>query len=224
MDPQHVTLEIALRLLSLPRTLGEHPQTGEPVVAHNGRFGPYVKCGEETRSLPEGYSPLDITLEQALQLLAQPKSRRGAAARKEPVKMFDASPVTGQPVRLMQGRYGPYVSDGVTNASLPRGTTMEEVTFEYALNLLKERAEAGPGKKAARKKASAQRSPPRKPPKKPPRGRPARLRNARPKNDNRRSVAVTDITATTYVATCEFGKNFHGKDIDMSIDYDIIHA
>ena len=132
MDPQHVTLETALRLLSLPRTLGGHPQTGEPVVAHNGRFGPYVKCGEETRSLAEGLSPLDITLEQALQLLAQPKSRRGAAARKEPVKAFDASPVTGQPVRLMQGRYGPYVSDGVTNASLPRGTTLEEVTFEYA--------------------------------------------------------------------------------------------
>ena len=68
--------------------------------------------------------------------------------------MFDASPVTGQPVRLLQGRYGPYVTDGVTNASLPRGTTLEEVTFEYALNLLKERAAAGPGKKAARKKAA----------------------------------------------------------------------
>ena len=145
--------------MSLPRTLGEHPQTGEPVVAHNGRFGPYVKCGEETRSLPEGYSPLDITLEQALQLLAQPKSRRGAAARKEPVKAFDASPVTGQPVRLMQGRYGPYVSDGATNASLPRGTTLEEVTFEYAVNLLKERAEAGPGKKAARKKTPTKKTP-----------------------------------------------------------------
>jgi DNA topoisomerase I len=153
MDPQHVTLEIALRLLSLPRTLGAHPQTGEPVLAHNGRYGPYVKCGEETRSLPDGYTPLEITLEQALQLLAQPKSRRGVAARKEPAKVFDPSPVTAQPVRLMQGRYGPYVSDSVTNASLPRGTTLEEVTFEYAVNLLKERAQAGPGKKAARKKA-----------------------------------------------------------------------
>jgi DNA topoisomerase I len=153
MEPEHVTLEIALQLLSLPRTLGAHPQNGEPVVAHNGRYGPYVKCGDETRSLPDGLSPLDITLEQALQLLAQPKSRRGTAARKEPVKVFDASPVTGQPVRLMQGRYGPYVSDGVTNASLPRGTTLEEVTLDYSLNLLKERAAAGPGKKAARKKA-----------------------------------------------------------------------
>jgi DNA topoisomerase I len=154
MEPEHVTLEIALKLLMLPRTLGEHPQTGEAVVAHNGRFGPYVKCGVETRSLPGDCSPLEIDLDQALQLLAQPKSRRGAAVRKEPVKVFDPSPVTSQPVRLMQGRYGPYVSDGVTNASLPRGTTPEEVTLEYALNLLKERAAAGPSKKAARKKAS----------------------------------------------------------------------
>ena len=140
--------------MSLPRTLGEHPQTHEPVVAHNGRYGPYVKCGEETRSLPEGLSPLDVTLEQALDLLAQPKSRRGAAARREPVKVFDPSPVTGQPVRLLQGRYGPYVNDGVTNASLPRGTTPEEVTFEYALNLLKERAAAGPSKRPPRKKTT----------------------------------------------------------------------
>jgi DNA topoisomerase-1 len=155
MSPEDLTLEIALQLLSLPRTLGVHPQTNEPVVAQNGRFGPYVKCGEETRSLPSEFSPLDVTLEQALQLLAQPKSRRGAATRKEPAKTFDASPVTGLPVRLMQGRYGPYVSDGTTNASLPRGMTTEEVTFEFALNLLKERAEAGPSKKkAVRKKAA----------------------------------------------------------------------
>jgi len=154
MDPEHVDLETALKLLSLPRTLGQHPQTGEPVVAHNGRFGPYVKCGAETRSLPEGYSPLDVTLEQALQLLAQPKSRRGAATRKEPVRVLESSPVTGQPVRLMEGRYGPYVTDGVTNASLPRGVTLDDVTLEYALNLLKERAAAGPAKLAPRRRIS----------------------------------------------------------------------
>ncbi len=155
MEPEDVTLEVALKLLTLPRTLGEHPQTSEPVVAHNGRYGPYVKSGDETRSLPDGLSPLDVTLEQALQLLAQPKVRgRGRGASKEPVKVFDASPVTGQPVRLLQGRYGPYVSDGETNASLPRGTTLEEVTLEYAVNLLKERAEAGPSKRATRKKAT----------------------------------------------------------------------
>jgi DNA topoisomerase-1 len=125
-------------------------------VAYNGRYGPYVKCGAETRSLPDGLSPLDVSLQQALDLLAQPKLRRGGGAgrAKEPVKVFDASPVTSQPIRLMQGRYGPYVSDGVTNASLPRSVTVDEMTFEYALNLLKERAAAGPSKKAGRKKAA----------------------------------------------------------------------
>ena len=166
MEPDDVTLEVALQLLSLPRTLGENPQSGEPVVAHNGRFGPYVKCGDETRSLPAEHSPLDITLEQALHLLAQPKSRRGAAARKEPAKEFDTSPVTQQPVRLMHGRYGPYVTDGTTNASLPRGTTVDDVTFEYALNLLKERAAAAPAKKKAPRKKAATKKPAAKKPKK----------------------------------------------------------
>jgi DNA topoisomerase-1 len=154
MAPEQVDLQTALRLLSLPRTLGEHPVSHEEVVAHNGRFGPYVKCGSETRSLPVGCSPLDITLEAALELLAQPKSRRGAAVSKEPLKVFDASPVSGQPVRLLHGRYGPYVSDGTTNASLPRGTSPEEVTFEYALNLLADRAAAGPSKRATVKKSA----------------------------------------------------------------------
>ncbi len=157
MEPEQVTLEIALQLLSLPRALGENPQNHEPVVAHNGRYGPYVKCGEETRSLPEELSPLTVTLEQALQLLAQPKVRRGGgpAARREPIKVFDASPATGQPVRLLQGRYGPYVSDGTTNASLPRSATLEEVTFEYAIYLLKERAAAGPSRPAPRRRAAS---------------------------------------------------------------------
>ncbi|MEN6450155.1 MAG: topoisomerase C-terminal repeat-containing protein, partial [Thermoguttaceae bacterium] len=157
MDAEHVDLETAIKLLSLPRTLGEHPETHEPVVAHNGRYGPYVKCGTETRSLPNDLSPLDVTLQQALDLLAQPKVRRGGGrgAPKEPLKTFDPSPVTTQPVRLLQGRYGPYLTDGVTNASLPRTVTPEEVTFEYALNLLAERAAAGPSKRAAARKRKA---------------------------------------------------------------------
>jgi DNA topoisomerase-1 len=153
MVAKDVDLATALKLLVLPRTLGNHPQTGEPVLAHNGRYGPYVKCAEETRSLPDDCSPLDVSLEQALALLAQPKARRGAASNREPLKVFDVSPVTNQPVRLMQGRYGPYVSDGTTNASLPRGTSTDEVTLEYALGLLKARADAGPAKRPARKKA-----------------------------------------------------------------------
>jgi DNA topoisomerase I len=170
MAPEQVDLATALKLLTLPRTLGEHATTQEPVVAHNGRFGPYVKCGAETRSLPNELSPLDVTLQQALELLAQPKTRRGggAGAAKEPVKVFEASPVTSQPVRLLQGRYGPYVTDGETNASLPRDVTVEEVTLEYALNLLKARAEAGPSKKVSRKRAApkAAKKPAKKPAKK----------------------------------------------------------
>jgi len=141
MRPEQVDLATALKLLSLPRELGLHPQTQEPVVAHNGRFGPYVKCGAETRSLPDDISPLDVTLVQALELLGQPKLRRGSARRREPIKVFEASPVTQQPVQLLAGRYGPYVTDGQTNASLPRGTTAEELTFAMALELLKARAE-----------------------------------------------------------------------------------
>jgi DNA topoisomerase-1 len=157
MNPADVNLETALKLLSLPRNLGNHPESGEPVMAQNGRFGPYVKCGAETRSLPPDISPLDVTLEQALHLLAQPKTRgRGrAAAKREPLKIFDTSPVTGQKVQLLDGRYGPYVTDGTTNASLPKGTSPEELSFQEALDLLATRAAAGPPKrKSAKKKAT----------------------------------------------------------------------
>jgi DNA topoisomerase-1 len=162
MQPEDVTIDVALKLLSLPRTLGQNAQNGEPVMAHNGPYGPYVKCDKEIRSLPAGVSPLDVTLEQALELLAQPKvSGRGrGAVKREPLKVFAASPVTNNPVQLLAGRYGPYVTDGTTNASLPRGTAPEEVTLEYALNLLKARAEQGPSKRPARR--TVKKSAPRK--------------------------------------------------------------
>jgi DNA topoisomerase I len=142
-------VETALKLLSLPRTLGPHPDSGLPVVAHSGRYGPFIKCGEETRSLTDGLTPLDVSLEQALALLAQPKTGRGrsASAPKEPLKTFEASPVTGQNVKLLDGRYGPYVTDGQTNASLPKGMAAESVTLEAALQLLAERAAKAPAPK-----------------------------------------------------------------------------
>ncbi len=153
MQPEDVTIEVALKLLSLPRTLGQHPQSGQPVMAHNGPYGPYVKCEKEIRSLPAGLSPLDVTFEQAVELLAQPKTggRGRGVVKREPLKVFATSPVTNNPVQLLAGRYGPYVTDGVTNASLPRGTAPEEVTLEYALNLLKARAEQGPAKRPVRR-------------------------------------------------------------------------
>jgi DNA topoisomerase-1 len=157
MKPEDIDLATALRLLSLPRELGNHPQQGMPVVAHNGRYGPYIKCGDETRSLPSDISPLDVTLEQAVALLAQPKAQgRGrAAVKREPLKVFDVSPVTGEKVQLLDGRYGPYVTDGTTNASLPKGSAVDELKFEEALDLLAARAALGPSKKGARRKKSA---------------------------------------------------------------------
>ncbi|MCC6127310.1 MAG: type I DNA topoisomerase [Pirellulales bacterium] len=165
MTVEDVDLATAIKLLSLPRALGNHPAGAMPIEAFNGRYGPYVKCGEDTRSLPEDISPLDVTLDQAVYLLSQPKTRRGGApatsAKKEPLKVFEASPVTGQPVRLLAGRYGPYVTDGTTNASLPKDAAPEEITFEYALTLLEARAAAGPGKRRpVRRKAAAKKAAP----------------------------------------------------------------
>jgi DNA topoisomerase-1 len=154
MRREDVTLEVALKLLALPRELGQHPQSGLPVVAYNGRFGPYLKCGEETRSLPSSISPLDVTLEQAIEILAQPKAaRRGFGAPREPVKVLDESPVTKQKIQLLEGRYGLYLTDGATNASLPKGMSPDELTQETALALLAARAALGPAKKSARRRS-----------------------------------------------------------------------
>ena len=152
MTPDDITLEVALKLLTLPRTLGGHPELKAPVVSQNGRFGPYISCGKETRSLPADLSPIEVTFEKALELLAQPKTR-GRGAAKEPLKVFEASPVTEEPIKLLEGRYGPYVTDGETNASLPKGTTPEELTFDQAVVLLAERAAKGGTKKKKKKSA-----------------------------------------------------------------------
>jgi DNA topoisomerase-1 len=124
-------------------------------MAYNGRFGPYVKCGEDTRSLPADLSPLAVTLDEAVHLLSQPKQRGRAAAKREPLKVFEESPVTKQKIQLLDGRYGPYVTDGETNASLPKGTPPEELTFQEALDLLAARAAAGPSKRKGAKKKGA---------------------------------------------------------------------
>jgi DNA topoisomerase-1 len=159
MTPADVNLHVALRLLSLPRTLGEHPESSEPVVAYNGRFGPYIKCGDETRSLPADISPLEISLADAVELLAQPKTRgRGRAAPKAPLKVFEASPVTGEPIKLLDGRYGPYVTDGQTNAAAPKDVPLEELTFEQAVDLLAARAAKGGGRRRSKKKPSTKKS------------------------------------------------------------------
>ncbi|TWT95883.1 DNA topoisomerase 1 [Botrimarina colliarenosi] len=156
MNPDDVDFETALKLLSLPRVVGDHPKLEGTIEAFNGRYGPYVKCGSETRSLPADISPLDVTLEQAIELLNQPK-QRGRGAAKPPLRVFEEkSPVTEGVVQIMDGRYGPYVTDGESNASLPKGQSPEELPFNEALNLLAARAAAGGSKKkkSAKKKTT----------------------------------------------------------------------
>ncbi len=157
MEVEDLTLELACKLLELPRTLGDHPENGQPIQAFDGRYGPYVKCEKETRSLPAGVSPLEVTLDEAVALLKQPKTR-GRGTPKEPLKVFeDKSPVTEAEVKILDGRFGPYVTDGQTNASLRKGMDAKEMTFEAALDLLAERAAKGPSKKkkkATKKKAA----------------------------------------------------------------------
>ncbi len=146
MDPDHIDLETALALLKLPRNLGVNPANNEEVFASNGRFGPFVKCGAETRSLPADLSPLTITFEKALEILAQPRGGRSQnsavpAKKNEPVRVFGESPVTGQNVQIMVGRFGPYLTDGTTNVSLNKNINQEEMTFESALEMLQVKAE-----------------------------------------------------------------------------------
>ncbi|MDO5555053.1 MAG: type I DNA topoisomerase [Planctomycetia bacterium] len=156
MTPESIDLATALALLSLPRTLGSDPENGQEVIASNGRFGPYVKCGDQTRSLPPEISPLDVDLTRALEILAQPKfnKARRESKKSEPIREFGESPVSGKPVQLLDGRFGPYVTDGETNASLPRDLPAEELTRDKALELIALRAAKGvaPRRKRAVKK------------------------------------------------------------------------
>jgi DNA topoisomerase-1 len=157
MDPATLTFEQALELLRIPRTVGTDPETGEAVVAHNGRFGPYLKRGSDTRSLGSEEQLLTVTLDEAKALFAQPKQRRGRAAP-PPLRELGTDPSTNLPVVVKEGRFGPYVTDGTTNASLRKGDTVEAIDMDRASELLAERRAAGPStrkKKAAKKKAPA---------------------------------------------------------------------
>jgi DNA topoisomerase-1 len=150
MAPETVTLDEAVRLLSLPRTLGADPADGEEITAQNGRYGPYVKKGTDSRSLESEEQLFTITLEDALALLAQPKPRRGRGEAKPPLRELGADPASGKPVVLKEGRFGPYVTDGETNASLRRGDDPETVTIERAAELLADRRSKGPAPKKKR--------------------------------------------------------------------------
>jgi DNA topoisomerase I len=162
MDLASIDLDTALKLLDLPRTVGVDPESNEPIVAANGRYGPYLKKGTDTRSLPSEDAIFEIDLPGALELFAQPKygARKASSALKE----FDADPESGKPIRVKDGRFGPYVTDGVTNATIPRGETVDEVDFDRAVQLLADKRAKGPAKpKAKPKAAAARKAPARKP-------------------------------------------------------------
>ncbi|MFN8184908.1 MAG: type I DNA topoisomerase [Candidatus Nanopelagicales bacterium] len=154
MDPTTVTLEDALRLLSLPREVGKHPEDGEPIMAQNGRYGPYLTHSKDSRSLPDEASIFTCTLDEALALFAQPKRGRGRQ-QAAPGKEIGVDPITGKKIELKEGRFGPYVTDGETNASLRVADDPLTITLERASDLISERRAKGPAPKRPRKKAAS---------------------------------------------------------------------
>jgi DNA topoisomerase-1 len=151
MQLDSVTIDDAVRLLSLPRTL-EVPG-GEEILVSNGRYGPFIKQGAETRSLESEEQLLTLTTDEALALLAQPKQRRGRGAAAPPLKELGPDPASGKPMVVKDGRFGPYVTDGETNASLRRGDDPETITVDRAIELLAERRAKGPAKPRRRSTA-----------------------------------------------------------------------
>jgi len=157
MTESTITLEEALKLLSLPRVVGLHPDDNEPIVTNFGRFGPYVKHGDEFRSLESEDDVFKIGFDAALELIRAPKvSRRRQSAQKKVLKELTSN---GTTFKLLAGRYGPYVTDGTTNASIPKSTNPESVTFEQAAQLLEARRNAAPsprrGAGGGRRRAAA---------------------------------------------------------------------
>ncbi len=161
MSVDTVDLDTALQLLSLPRIVGTDPESGDEITSQNGRFGPYLKKGADSRSLENEQQIFDITLEQALEIYAQPKygARRASSALAE----FEADPVSGKPIRIRDGRFGPYVTDGETNVTIPRGTQPTEITYERAVEMLAEKRAKGPVKRGGARKPAAKKPAAKKP-------------------------------------------------------------
>ena len=158
MDLSTVTLEQALDLLSLPRVVGQDPESGADITAQNGRYGPYLKKGTDSRSLETEEQIFTVTLEQALEIFAQPKRRRGQAAARGPLRELGQDPATGKPVVIKDGRFGPYFTDGEINVTLRRGDDPATVTPERAFELLAEKRAKGPTKKRATRKTAAKKT------------------------------------------------------------------
>ena len=155
-SPESLSLDDAVRLLSLPRVVGVDPADSQEVVAANGRYGPYVQKGKESRSLASEEQLFTVTLDEALAVLAQPRQFRGRAPAKPPLREFGDDPTSGRPVLAKDGRFGVYVTDGETNASIGRGDRLEQMAPERAFELLAIRREQvgdKPAKRGAKKAA-----------------------------------------------------------------------
>ena len=160
MDVEQVSLDDALRMFTLPREIGLDPTEGEPITSQNGRYGPYLLKGKDSRTLPDEESIFSCTLEEALALFAQPKLRRGRGQAAGPLKVVGVDPSTQKEVVVREGRFGIYITDGETNASLRGGDSVETISIERASDLLAERRAAGPSvKKPAARKAAAKKPP-----------------------------------------------------------------
>jgi DNA topoisomerase-1 len=171
-DPASADLELGIKLLSLPREVGLHPESGKPIVANFGRYGPYVAHDGQFASLETPEDVFTVGLNHAVTLIAERKAKGFKRRGPEPLKELGAGPGGGAPIKLMKGRYGPYVTDGTTNATVPNGVEPMDLTLERAVELLAERAAKGPVKKkrngAAKKEPKAKAKPEKAAPKKAP--------------------------------------------------------
>ena len=162
MAPESVTLDVALRLLTLPRVVGADPESAEEITAQNGRYGPYLKKGNDSRSLENEEQLFTISLDEALAIYAQPKTfGRQRAAAKPPLRELGVDPAVDKPVVIKDGRFGPYITDGEYNVTVPRSESVDEITSERAFELLADKRAAGPAKKTAKrgtKKAAAKKA------------------------------------------------------------------
>lgn len=149
MDLATVDLDQALRLLALPREVGIDPSTGEVITAQNGRYGPYLKKGTDSRTLSSEELIFTISLDEALEIYSQPKTR-GRGSAKPPLREFGEDPVSGKKVTVKDGRFGPYITDGETNVTIPRAETVEDLTQERAFELLADKRAKGPAPKKTR--------------------------------------------------------------------------
>ncbi len=193
MDLATVDLETALKLLDLPRVVGADPETGEEITAQNGKFGPYLKKGTDSRSLQAEEQIFEIDLPGALDVFSQPKygNRRAPSSLRE----FENDPESGKPIKVKDGRFGPYVTDGITNATLPKSDSIDDLTFERAVELLVEKRAKGPATKPAAKKPAAKKPAAKKPAAKKPAAKKAPAKTAAATTTTVKKIAAKKAAA-----------------------------